>query len=71
MPLRYVRFSLDPAMRSISSARLGPAYGFFRRPTAIVPMKPSNTFVRICAKKMFKTDRESDKMQLWRTLTVV
>ena len=53
-------FSLDPAMRSISSAELRD---YFRSPTAIVPMKSSNTFVLIGAKKLLK--RDGDKMQLW------
>ena len=53
----YIRFSLDPVMRLISSAGLRD---LFRHPTAIVPMKLTNAFLLVCSKKMLK--RDGDKM---------
>ena len=47
--VRYVRLSLDPAIISMVSANLK---NLSHPPTAIVPMKPSNTFVLVCSKKM-------------------
>ena len=51
----YVSFSLDHALRSISSAKLRD---FFRHPTVIVPMKPSGSdaFVLVCSNTVLKTD---------------
>ena len=41
----------------------------YRPLTVIVPIKPSNAFVLVCSKKMLNWD--GDKIQLWRTMTVV
>ena len=58
----YVHLSLDPAMRSMLSPH---------PPTAMVPMKPSNTFVLVCSKKMSGLETKynfSELLQLFETI---
>ena len=64
--VRCVSFSLDPAMRSISSANLRDSFS----PSDCNSANEALQYILlVCSEKMLK--RDADKMQLWQTPTVV